>query len=492
MRCLCSAFSGALLLALAASGCAKRGPDADRLREEVRARIDRDFKPDLLELRSLVRRGSSPLPGGRLVVYWDATLALRSDYDWSAWERLSPASLAGVLGAAEKGIAGISPGGNKAGDILYVYGTSAYERDGDAWKPAHLAARAEARGPPATDAAGVAAPRSDAHRLIEALAALVETAPAGFRRGPESKVVAEELARALELIRLRLDRLKRVYVFASGPEGGEYDRTAERALAVVARRGLQTRNARTAGSVENVGLLDRGEAEVAIIESEVAALAAAGKGPFAGGGPVARLRALASLFPEPVHVVVPADGPIRALADLKGKRVDIGPPGSGSQFDAVAVLGAHGVALGDLGEVRREGRAAAVERLAAGTLDALITTIAAPARELQDLAAKRRLRLVPLEEAAVRRLAAEHKGLVPLVVPGNTYEGEAETRATVAATALLCATEAAHELEVEAILDILFGPAAGGGAAGAKISRRTAGEGVTIPLHPAAERWLGR
>jgi len=75
---------------------------------------------------------------------------------------------------------------------------------------------------------------------------------------------------------------------------------------------------------------------------EDTSLAAAGEGAFARGGPLATLRALASLFPEPVHLVVPARSEIRRVADLRGKRVAVGLPDSGTHHTGLAVLQAHG------------------------------------------------------------------------------------------------------------------------------------------------------
>ena len=92
---------------------------------------------------------------------------------------------------------------------------------------------------------------------------------------------------------------------------------------------LKVRNAETAGSVENVRLIGAKQADYALVQSNVAAMAAAGEGPFAQGGAVTSLRALGSLFPEPVHIVVPAASGIRTVEDLRGKRVALGAPDSG-------------------------------------------------------------------------------------------------------------------------------------------------------------------
>jgi TRAP transporter TAXI family solute receptor len=227
----------------------------------------------------------------------------------------------------------------------------------------------------------------------------------------------------------------------------------------------------------------------------VAAEAVAAGGPFARGGPLTTLRAVGSLFPEPIHVVVPAASPISAVEDLRGKRVDIGPPGSGTQHSAVAVLAAHGLRVQDLGEAREAGLEDATRRLAAGQLDAFFITIAAPARSLQKLAAGPGMRLVALRSPSINRLVAENPGLVAMTLPPNTYPAQGEPIATVATPALLVTTTDAPDVEVERIVGFLFGKAdlaASGSAEGVKVSKDNGLRGITIPVHPGASRFFGR
>jgi hypothetical protein len=95
-----------LLTVLILAACS-RGPDEAALQKQVQEQIDKSFKPGLLELAGLKRQGSSPLPGGRIVVYYNATLRLKEGYDFKDWEGLSPATLAQVLGGREKGVLGV-------------------------------------------------------------------------------------------------------------------------------------------------------------------------------------------------------------------------------------------------------------------------------------------------------------------------------------------------------------------------------------------------
>ena len=483
-----------MLGVMAIVGCS-RGPDVAALRAEVQDALDRQFKPGLFELVALKRQGSAPLPGSdggaeRLAVYFNATLKLAQGYDFGNWEGLSPATLAHVLGATEKGIIGVKVGENRPGQAINVYGSSTYEWERDRWQRVATTTAGVAKVP----APGDAAPPSRSKQLIERLAALVDIPPPG-PEPQDDAVISEELDRALRTITARRERRRHVYTFASGPEEGEYHPIADAVIAraTALRQPVQVRNLATHGSVQNVRLLGTREADYAFVQSNVEAMAAAGDGPFAGERAAASLRALGSLFPEPVHVVVAADSPIRTVADLRGTRVALGAPHSGTRADALAVLSAHGLAPKDLAEARDESLEAAAARLAAGRLDALFATVGAPTRDLQRLATRAPIRLLSMDSAAVERLLAEHPGLVRLRVPAHTYPGQQQDVTTIAATALLVTHSEVPEAEAELVLRLVFEhpeQLAGGSAQAAKISRRSGLRGITVPMHPAASRYF--
>lgn len=482
-------------LLVTTAGCS-RGPNATELRTEVNGKLDQHFKPGLFELVALRRQGSSPLPGAdtgrkRLAVYYNATLKLNEGYDFGDWEGLSPGTLAQVLGATEKGIYGVKAGESRPGEVIKVYGSSTYEWTGDRWQgvDATTTGIAKVRAP------GNASPSSRSKQLIDRLAALVDIPPPGVSPGDED-IISEELDHAIRTINARRDRRRHAYLFASGPEDGEYYPIAQSVVARVAALAgrIRVQNRATQGSVENVRLIGAGEADYALIQSDVAALASAGEGPFAQGGAVTSLRALGSLFPEPVHVVVLASSPIRTIADLRGKRVAVGAQNSGTRSDALAVLEAHGLGLKDLAGVRNEGVEVAAGNLLAGRIDAFFATVGAPTRELQRLATRRPIRLLSLDPPAIERLVTQNPGLVRLLVPANTYPEQKENVTTVAATALLVTRSDVPESEAALVLRLVFENPdylSAGSAQGSKISKRTGLRGITIPMHPAAGPYFG-
>src|SRR5262249_23917282 len=124
----------------------------------------------------------------------------------------------------------------------------------------------------------------------------------------------------------------------------------------------------TQGSVENIRMIIAGQIESGIAQSDIVSWAYAGTGIFASEKPMHGLRAIASLFPESVQLIVRADSSIRALGDLKGKRISLGQVGSGTLADARIVLAAAGLTEKDItAEHLRPGVAA--KSLSEGTLD---------------------------------------------------------------------------------------------------------------------------
>jgi TRAP transporter TAXI family solute receptor len=490
------AFSISLLAVFVLAACS-RGPDEAALKSEVQGRIDKIFKPGLLELAALKRQGSSPLPAAqssaeRVLVYFNATLRLREGYDFKDWEGLSPATLAQVLGGKERGVFGVKARENQPGDLLRVYGSGVYERSAQGWA-AVAAGPGDAPRAPADP--GNAAASTSSKRYLDQLAAEIDIGPQGMD-AESDQIVSEELQHALRAIQRRRARAHELLTFVSGPGDGEYARVVEAILGTLHRRArkINVIGVETEGSIENGLLLGRGQANYGILQSDVAWLAASGVGPFAAEGPLAKIAALGSLYPEPVHVVVSADSPIRRVEDLRGKRVDVGTPQSGSRLNAISLLQAHGIALKDLAEARGEGTRAAIAQLRAGRIDAFVMTVGAPARVLQRLAAEHPIRLVPVSTTAAARVVSEQPGLVRLTLPANTYPGQDQPVATVAPTALLAATVDTPNDEVKALLELTFERTdylAFGSAQGVRIARATGLRGVAIPLHPAAAAYFG-
>lgn len=480
----------ALFLCALLAGCGD-GPGEPEVEAVVRDRVAQSFPDGAVRLESLRRTGSSPAVGAeggseRRIVYYNAALAVERDFDLSSWQGLNLGAVASLLGATEKGISGLKQGGNKQGDRLYVHGTVTYVEENGEWRSirtAHLPVAA----PPPEDNTG---PPAQARQVVEAIRGLFEQAgPAADRRN----IVTEELEKAYFRIRLRLDRLEGSFVILGGPEAGEYNQVASIIAAALKDAKMAGRVLVTAGSVENLGLLGARRADVALAQNNIAVRAVEGRSPFAGDAAVPDLRALASLFPEQVHVILSPRAEVTSLADLKGKRVDIGQPSSGSRVDAEALLAAAGLTAKDLAEVHEQGLGGGLAALDRGELDAVIATVSAPARSVQGLAEGSGVKFLSLSEAEQAQLSGGGAGYVATNLAPETYAGQDEPVRTVAAAALLVARADLPDADAETLLRQVFDGIdffAAGSPAGSQISRASARTGVSVPWHPAAERFF--
>lgn len=480
------------LVAVVMLAACSRTPDAEAVRTAVTRGLDASFTEPLLEIRSMRRLGSAPLAddadgAARRIVYYNALFVLERPYTFGDWESLNPAALANLLGATEKGLEGIRTRGNAAGDELKVRGSVTFRRSADGWTPMNFVAPPVGSGPLADDSGSPAAARS----LVNQILNLFEHPPAAHSQS--QAIITEELRETLRQITLRLERIQRSFLAAGGPEGGEYDLVARTIANFANTHGVPAASAVTQGSIENVTLLGNGSATVALIQNDIAGMAFNGSRLFHERGAQPQLRALGSLFPEPVHVVVRAnDGPA-SVAELRGKRVDLGLPDSGSRITALAVLRAYGLTEADLAEATALGPAAAARALQAGEIDAFISVINAPARLIQRLSADAAIRLLPIDAAMLPALTADDSSLVPVTLPPGTYPGQTTPLATVAVAALLVGRDDMADADVTTLLRAVYERidfVAAGSAAGALISLDRARTGLTLPLHPQAQAFF--
>lgn len=475
-----------LVLLLAACGA---GPDAQALRHDVEERLAQALPGGALVLQDLERRGSqrdprTPAGETRRIVYFDANLRVEKDIDFGAWDAPGVAGLVTAMGAGPKGVSGIQSGGNKAGDVVRAHGTALYKREGDRWVAVAGGSFRPAEAPSyATNtAAGPAAMLEDMRKVIESIPK--ETAPASVA------VIQEELTAAQAAIRARLARASAGYAIAAGPEHGQYLRFA-RALAEPA--GTRAIALVTQGGEENLDLLREGKVQLALAQADAALAAYEGSGPFQQRGPAPALRAIGSLYPEPMHVLVRADAPFTSVADLRGRRVAIGVPGSASRSTALRVLEAHGIGPRDF-QPRELGLADALVALRKRDVDAVLQVIGVPADSIREAFADVPLKLLPLSDRGVAQLTATRRGLFTHTIPVGSYPTQARAVRTVATAALMLVGPELTEAEVGKLTQFVFEKgrdfAARGSAQGLQVSALTASQGLTVPLHVAAARAL--
>jgi uncharacterized protein len=248
----------------------------------------------------------------------------------------------------------------------------------------------------------------------------------------------------------------------------------------------------TNGSVANVNAIAGGSSESGFSQSDVATWAYTGTGLYEGRGKVEQLRAIANLYPETVHIVVRRSANVKSIADLKGKRISIDEPGSGSIINAKVILAAYGIKDGDY-RVENLKPGPSAEKLKDGGLDAFFITGGYPLAAVTELATTTQVDLLPIEGAVADRLRGSFKFFAADQIPDGTYKdvkgvktvsvgAQWVTSAAVPADLVYAVTKALWSDKSRAALDA-------GHAKGKAIQKASALDGLGIPLHAGAERF---
>ena len=249
----------------------------------------------------------------------------------------------------------------------------------------------------------------------------------------------------------------------------------------------------TQGSVENLRMIGAGQVESGIAQSDIAGWAYAGTGIFSAYGPMKQLRAIASLFPESLQLVVRAEGQIQTLADLKGRRVSLGQPESGTVVDARIALAASGLNEKDLTtEYLRPGTAAA--NIADGTLDGFFIVGGVPVPAIRELATTLPIRLVPVDDDAFSKMKEVSASYRRSVIPAGTYPGVGMETPSVGFDAVWVVSADASDDLIHAITKALWNEATqrlleAHNPIGKQVRIENALEGLSVPLHPGAKRF---
>ena len=247
------------------------------------------------------------------------------------------------------------------------------------------------------------------------------------------------------------------------------------------------------GSLANVTAINGGAMESGFSQADVATWAQKGTGIFEGKPSVPGLRLIANLYPESVHVVVRKGSGIKTVADLKGKRVALDEPGSGTLVNARAILAAYGIKESDIKpEYIKPNQAG--DKMKDGSLDAFFFTGGAPAGAIAELASSGAgIDILPIEGAQAEALKKSSGFFADDVIAAETYKGVGQVK-TIAVGAQWVTSDKADTETVYQITKALYSDAAqktlsAGHAKGKFITLQNAVQGVGIPFHPGAEKF---
>ncbi len=246
------------------------------------------------------------------------------------------------------------------------------------------------------------------------------------------------------------------------------------------------------GSVANVNAIGSGASESGFSQSDVAYWAYSGTGLFEGKPKIEDLRLIATLYPETLHVVARADAGIKSIADLKGKRVSIDEPGSGTIVDSRIVLGAFGITEKDITpEYLKPGPSG--EKMRDGGLDAFFFVGGFPAGAITELAASVNITLVPVTGPEIDKALAEYTFFAKNTVPADTYKGVPATETISVAAQWVTSAKQPEELVYNITKSLYSEPSqaalAAGHAKGREVTLANATTSAGIPFHPGAEKF---
>ncbi len=251
----------------------------------------------------------------------------------------------------------------------------------------------------------------------------------------------------------------------------------------------------TQGSVQNVNLIQAGNAESGFVQSDVTHWSYTATGLFDGRPKLDRLRFIAHLFPEHIHAVVRKDSPIQRFEDLRGRRIAIGLQASGARIGSELILAAYGLQPNRDFTPEYLNQAQGTERMQDRGLDATMTVVGYPAAAFSEFCSRTGCRILPVLPEAAARVIERAPFYAQGTIPRTAYEGLEADTPTLTVGALWLVRDSVSDDLVYGITRALWsevtrGLLDRGHAKGREIVRERAllGRGV-LPFHPGAEKF---
>ncbi|MEO7851813.1 MAG: TAXI family TRAP transporter solute-binding subunit [Rubrivivax sp.] len=246
----------------------------------------------------------------------------------------------------------------------------------------------------------------------------------------------------------------------------------------------------TKASAENLNLLQAGRGEMALVLGD--ALSDAWKGDKDAGfaTPLTKLRAVSGMYANVIQIVANGDAGIKTLADLKGKRISVGAPKSGTELNARAVLKAAGLAYSDFGKVEYLPFGESVELMKNRQLDVTLQSAGLGVASIRDLSTAVKIVLVSIPPDVVAKIG--DAAYQPFTIPANTYTGQTEGVPSIAIKNFLVSQEGVSEDAVYAMTKSMFenlDTLVAAHSAGKGITKDGAVSGTSVPFHPGAAKY---
>jgi uncharacterized protein len=305
------------------------------------------------------------------------------------------------------------------------------------------------------------------------------------------------LVLGLALVIAPADASKRRFVsIAAGWVTGAYFPMAG-AISRIAYQNLQDQGIRvtaesSGASVANAKLIGVGDTDFAILQNDIASYAFNGTAPLFDAA-IPNLLGVCTLYPEHVQIIARKDAKVNSPADLKGKRVAIGPVGSGTTANVHQILEAWGLTVNDLARAEQLTASQSADYIKDGRLDAAFFTVAVGAAVIMDTALVVDVNVVPVDGPNADKLIEKYPFYAKQSVKAGTYRGNDADVPTVSVMAMLSARADLEEDIVYVILKAMYENVSQLHEAHAMfkdIAAETGLVGMSIPLHPGAKKYF--
>ncbi|MDQ0219490.1 TAXI family TRAP transporter solute-binding subunit [Peribacillus cavernae] len=247
----------------------------------------------------------------------------------------------------------------------------------------------------------------------------------------------------------------------------------------------------TSGAVENINLLNAKKVDMIIVMVDSASDAAAGKASWEKTGPIKNMKSLGGLYMNYVHVIAPKDKNIKSVEDLKGKKIGVGAPNSGTEVNARMVLKGYGLTYDDV-KPDYLSFAECVEQLKNGSIDAAFITAGLGVSAVIDLQTALDVEVVPVETADVEKMKADGAAVSPGEIPAGTYKND-KAVPTVAIKNILAVRDDMPEDQAYELTKTFYeslDQLVAAHKTAEQISIDAAVKDLEIPLHPGAEKYF--
>ncbi|MBR2040507.1 MAG: TAXI family TRAP transporter solute-binding subunit [Clostridia bacterium] len=256
--------------------------------------------------------------------------------------------------------------------------------------------------------------------------------------------------------------------------------------------GISVNAVSTGGSKDNIQGIDVGDYQLGTVQSDVMHYAWNGTRAFEEEGKLTTFRTVAGLYAEAVQLVT-TNPNIKSVADLKGKKVSIGAPGSGVYFNAVDILEAAGLSEKDINPQYQNFDQSA-DALKDGKIDAAFIVAGAPTPAITELCmTNAKTKIVPIDGDIAEKLMKDNTFYSVYKIPANSYSNQDKEITTVTVKATLIVSADATEDDVYNITKAIFDnidAISNEHAKGAELNLENATEGLTVPFHAGAAKYF--